>query len=74
MLAKIECGIVRLPFVLERNSLALGRNPRDIFLIEVIWDFKEGIFEFPFGLANEVIDLARRDPGESRLSTGCQGG
>ena len=59
MLAEIECGIVRFPFVLERNALPLGRDSRDVFLVEVIRSFEKRMLEFSLGLADQMIDLGR---------------
>ena len=64
MLGKIECRIVRFPFVLERDALPLGRDPRNVFLVEVIRNFKERMLEFPFGLTDQMIDLGGGDASD----------
>src|SRR5437588_8342446 len=57
MLGKIECGIIRLPLVLQRDALALGRNPGNVFFVEVVWNLEERAFEFSLGLADQMINL-----------------
>ena len=59
MLAEIERGIIRLPFVFHRDSLPLGRDAGNVFLVEIIRHLEERVLEFSFRLADQMIDLRR---------------
>ena len=61
MLGEIKRRIVCLPFVLKRDGLPLESDPRNVFLIEKIGNLKPRMLEFPFGLADKMINLRGSD-------------
>ena len=61
MFGKVERRIVCFPFVLERDALLFERYSGDIFLVEEIGIAEMRMLEFPFGLADQMVDLRRSD-------------
>src|SRR5204862_4470450 len=54
VLREIERRVIRLPFVFHRDRLLLNRDARDVLFVEIQRRPELRVFEFPFGLANEV--------------------
>ena len=63
VLGEIERRVVCLPFVFKRNALPFQCDPRNVFFIEKIGNLEGRMLKFSFGLADEMIDLRRRDAG-----------
>src|SRR6476660_1578983 len=61
MLRKLEGRVVCFPFVLERDALLLERDARNVFLVEDFGNAKMRMLESSLGLADQMIDLRRRD-------------
>src|SRR5262249_58294210 len=55
MFGKIERGIVGFPFVFHRDSLPLGRDARNVLLVEVVGHFEEPMFGFSLCLTDQMI-------------------
>ena len=61
MLREIERRVVRLPFVFHRDRLLLNRDARDVLFVEIQRRPELRVFELPFSLANEMVDLSGGD-------------
>ena len=69
MTGEVKGGIVRLPFVLERDRLVLPGNARNIVLVEGgVLEFRR--LEFALCLANQVIDLGGENAIDLKLDHG----
>ena len=64
LLAEIKCRVIRFPFVFHRDVLPVGRDARNVLLVEVIWHLEQRMFEFSVGLADQMIDLRSGDAAD----------
>ena len=73
ILREIERGIVRLPFVLERDRLVFARDPRNVVLVERrVLEFRR--LEFALRLADEMVDLRGENAIDLELDHGHAAG